>query len=156
MQIEKANKENLKEICHLIKESIVNLCGDDHLNKQEHIDNWLSARSESEMDALLFGSESQAFVCADKGVVVGISHIKNNGELTLCYVHPKKLGRGIGSFILQAAENQAEEWGIKQIQLVSTATARSFYLSQGYEQYQDSIMYIGMPGYPLKKAVMLL
>ncbi|KAA3616876.1 MAG: GNAT family N-acetyltransferase [Calditrichaeota bacterium] len=86
-----------------------------------------------------------------KGQIVGVSHIKNNGEITLCYVHPKKSRLGIGKLMLHVAEKQAEEWGIFQVWVVRSGTAKDFYISQGYKQYAKSITYLGMPGFPLKK-----
>ncbi|KAA3616875.1 MAG: hypothetical protein D8M58_17900 [Calditrichaeota bacterium] len=67
LHIEKAKKESLEEMCNVIKSSIVNLCSEDHKNQQEHLDNWLSARSEKKMNDLLFDKESQAFVCIKRG-----------------------------------------------------------------------------------------
>ena len=153
MRIEKAKKEDLKEIYRVVRESIVQLCVADHHNNDEHISNWLKARSETEMGEFLFNGESQAFVCRTGSDISGMSHIKKNGEITLCYVHPQYLGQGIGQAVLSAAEKQALQWSIKEINLTSTSTAREFYIHHGFTQCKDPITCFGMPGYPLKKTI---
>lgn len=153
MKIEKADKKHLKAIAEVIKDSIESLCGKDHLNKKEHIENWLLERSEHNLGKILFNSDSQAFVCINKENVVGVSHITNSGELKLCYVHSDYIGQRIGHLLLKAAEQQAQEWGLSKITMISTNTAKGFYCSHGYIKSGEQILYIGMPGYPLEKKI---
>ncbi|MDH5648470.1 MAG: GNAT family N-acetyltransferase [Gammaproteobacteria bacterium] len=153
MKIEEATRESLQEISELIKQSIVTLCQADHQNKPEHLQAWLSARASDKLAHELFGNNSRAFTCRHEGRLAGVVNINTTGEMTLCYVHPAYSGRGVGRLLLQAAEEQAIKWGLKQIHLVSTRTAREFYLSQGFESNGEEICHIGMPGYPLLKVI---
>ena len=57
---------------------------------------------------------------------------------------------GAITFEIDAAERQADEWHLREISLISTTTARPFYLASGCKQYNDTVLYIGMTGYPLK------
>lgn len=99
----------------------------------------------------MFNTASQAFVCLQQQIIIGVAHITRHGELTLCYVHPQHAGAGVGRLLLAAVESQALAWGIERISLISTTTARQFYLAHGYTQYSEPVLYIGMAGYPLQK-----
>ena len=153
MNIEKATNDSLGEIYRIIRNSIINLCAADHSNEKGNLENWLAARSPENLEKLLFDGKSQAFVCIENEKVIGVSHIKKDGELTLCYVHSEYAGKGIGRIILEAAEKQADIWKLEEINLISTATAKRFYLAQGFEENGAPISYFGMPGFPLKKAL---
>ncbi len=143
----------LREICEVIHDSIIKLCINDHLNQNTHIEEWLSERSIENLESLLFNNKTQAFICSFHNQIVGVSNIDNRGELSLCYVHPAYTGKGIDHMILGAVENQAQELGLDEVKLISTTTAKNFYLSNGYNQYDEPIAHIGMTGYPLKKHI---
>lgn len=100
---------------------------------------------------MLFTPDSRAIACTDGTEIIGLAHITHAGMLTLCYVQPGRTGEGVGRFLLAEAERQAAEWGLQELQLISTATAREFYLAHHYEQYAEAVLYIGMPGYPMMK-----
>lgn len=153
MKIEKAEKHDLESIVDVIQDSIINLCHKDHLNKNEHLQAWLTERSEQNLQDILFNSHSRTFICICDGRIAGMSHIDNSGELKLCYVHSQYTGKGIGRLLLEAAEQQAKAWGLVKITMTSTTTAMNFYLSQGYTQNGEQIMCIGMPGHPLAKNI---
>ena len=151
MRVEPATKASLAAICDLIRASIEALCTADHGNQEHHLDTWLAERSADRLEPVLFGSDSQAFVCIDGDRLTGVSHVRRDGELTLCYVDPRDVGRGVGRAVLDAAEDQALRWGLGEVYLTSTATARAFYLANGYEASGAAVPCMGMPGYPLRK-----
>jgi len=149
--IEKARREQLGAIDEVISDAIVNLCEQDHMNQVQHIETWLAQRSPGILEQLLFSGDAQGFVCIIDGHIVGIAHINAKGQMKLCYVHSEYTGRGIGRALVAAVEQQAGEWGLEQITMTSTKTAKDFYLTLGYSQSSDPIPCFGMPGYPLKK-----
>lgn len=151
MKIEKAKPEQLHDICELVQNSITKLCAADHFNQQHHIEAWVADRSIENIEQMLFTLNSITFVCVDNTHIVGVSHLTNSGVLDLCYVQYQHIGKGIGRMILAAAETQAQAWACDEISLISSATAKQFYLSHGYEQHKETIIHIGMPGYPLRK-----
>jgi len=153
LKIVKAEKESIARIISVINDSIENLCHQDHLNKKKHLDEWLNERSQVNLENQLFHDNTQTFVCVDKGKIIGVSQIDKSGDLKLCYVHSQYTGIGAGRLLLVAAENQAKEWGLKQVSMVSTRTAHDFYQSQGYINDGKAVACIGMPGYPLVKSI---
>ena len=154
MDIRKATRDRLHEIHGVIRESIKCLCTADHLGNPSHIETWLAARSQTELDELILRSDSQGFVCVDANdLVVGVSHITTCGELTLCYVAPTHSGLGIGSKLLAVAESQARNWDLLAIRLTSTTTAKAFYESHGYEPCAETIACFGVTGHPLRKSL---
>lgn len=153
MKIIKAKKEFLSEMIDVINDSIINLCKNDHQNSDEHINNWLTERSLGNLEAKLFHEDSQAFICIEDSIIIGVVLIEKSGTLQLCYVHSEHAGKGVGRILLAASENQAREWGLNSINMVSTGTARDFYRSHGYLKNGDIVGCIGMPGYPLIKNI---
>lgn len=149
LEILNADKTQLDEIARVIRASIVGLYEPDHGNQQNHLDDWLAARSATKLEPVLFAGDAAAFVCIDHGRLIGVSRITRAGELKLCYVHPQYTGKGVGRLLLEAAEQQARDWGLAQISLTSTQTAKRFYLARGYQPCGEPVACIGMPGYPL-------
>ncbi|NNE66967.1 MAG: GNAT family N-acetyltransferase [Pyrinomonadaceae bacterium] len=155
MNITVIQKSHLNEIHALIRDSITLLCTIDHGNDQENLDFWLANRSPESLAKVIDASDSKGFVCMDETSIVGVAHIKRTGELTLCYVHPEHPGKGIGSRLLTMIEGQARHWGIKEITLISTATAKPFYEKHEYFEYDEPVTYLRMPGYLMKKVLSL-
>lgn len=153
MRTIEASREHLDEIALVIRDSIVNLCHADHQNSKQHMDAWLTERGIGNLERALFAPGSQAFICLYDGHVIGVSLIDRAGELKLCYVHSRHVGKGAGQLLLAAAEQQAGRWGLDKVTLTSTRTARGFYLSHGYQSCGESVPCIGMPGYPLEKTI---
>ncbi len=71
-------------------------------------------------------------VAIDSGVLVGVALLTRAGKLQLCYLLPEALHRGIGAAMLTQIEAQALQWGIKSLQMHSTATAAAFCERQGF------------------------
>ena len=66
------------------------------------------------------------------GEVVGVALLTQAGKLSLCYVLPEVMHRGVGKALLHGVEDQARAWGIGVLKLNSTASARDFYARNGY------------------------
>jgi GNAT superfamily N-acetyltransferase len=78
--------------------------------------------------------ESQVLVAVEDGVILGVAAIDNSGKITLNYVSPSARFRGVSKALIGRLEARALEFGVRTVTLESTATARGFYLSAGYEE----------------------
>ena len=78
--------------------------------------------------------ESHVFVAAEDGVILGVAAINNSGKITLNYVSPDARFRRVSKALVARLEACALEFGFSGVTLESTATARRFYLSAGYEE----------------------
>jgi putative acetyltransferase len=56
------------------------------------------------------------------------------------YIAPEHQGRGIGSLLLKALENQIRGQGLNYAELESALNARSFYENRGYQFMGERIM----------------
>jgi GNAT superfamily N-acetyltransferase len=66
--------------------------------------------------------------------VLAVGGVTDAGEITLNYVSPDARFRGISRALLQALEQRAAERGNAEVRLLSTDTARRFYLAAGYAE----------------------
>lgn len=72
------------------------------------------------------------FVAEENGKLVGFGDYNPKGELTGLYIHKDFLLRWIGTKLLQRMEQQAYKEGLRTFHLLSTITAKEFYLRHGY------------------------
>ena len=149
--IVKAKSEYAQQVCDVIKQSIQVLCVSDHKNDSDIIDSWLSNKTVSNCRSWIESKQNKSFVMIEEGVVSGISMIGSNGYIYLCYVHPDKVGFGIGKSLLSACETQAFEWSLSEITVDSTLTAKSFYESQGFHKNGEPFLEQNLWSYPLVK-----
>lgn len=65
-------------------------------------------------------------------LIVGVGLIRRSGDFDLCYLKPGWQRMGIGSAIVRVVEDQAYNWGIAEVRLLSAHDAQSFWMHHGY------------------------
>lgn len=127
-----AAPEDAPAACAVLRRSIEECCALDHQNKRHILDAWLGNKTAQNV-ALWFSSPSNyALVAHSDGELVGVALLTQAGKLSLCYVLPEVLHRGVGKALLADIEAQARRWDISVLRLNSTASARQFYERNGY------------------------
>ena len=71
-------------------------------------------------------------MAVEDGRIAGVGGVTDTGLVTLNYVSPEARLRGVSRAMMAALERRARERGNRECTLVSTATARRFYLACGY------------------------
>jgi GNAT superfamily N-acetyltransferase len=118
--------------CDVLRRSIAECCLLDHRNDAAILAAWLGNKT-PQMVATWFASATNfSLVAVDGGAMVGVALLTRAGKLALCYLLPEARRRGIGKALLGRIEAQARQWGVRVLQLHSTATAEPFYAAQGY------------------------
>ena len=118
--------------CNVLRRSITECCEQDHRNDAAILDAWLGNKT-PQMVANWFSSPTNfSLVAFDGGELVGVALLTGAGKLALCYLLPEARGKGIGKALLTRMEDQACGWGVKALQLHSTAGGAPFFASQGY------------------------
>jgi GNAT superfamily N-acetyltransferase len=118
--------------CQVLRRSIAECCLQDHQNDPAILDAWLGNKT-PDMVATWFASAGNfSIVAIEEDVLIGVALLTRAGKLSLCYLVPEAHGHGAGKALLTRVEAQARQWGIKSLQLHSTATAAEFYASQGF------------------------
>ena len=79
--------------------------------------------------------------------IVGVARMQTNtptqGQVRCVAVAPHVQGQGVGKLLMQYLENLAQQKGIKEIILDARENAVKFYLSIGYEVFEDSYLLFG-------------
>lgn len=134
LEIRIATSGDAFEACNVLRRSIVECCSLDHRNDPAILEAWLGNKT-PEMVACWFASPTNfALVAVDAGAVVGVALLTRAGKLALCYLLPEAQRRGAGKALVEKLEVQAREWGIKALQLHSTASAQAFFARLGYDE----------------------
>jgi GNAT superfamily N-acetyltransferase len=76
-----------------------------------------------------------------------------DGELALLYVVPQVHGTGVGRALLAALETAGRRAGLTEFRLESTATAREFYVRNGFSSAGEPSCGSGIIGYLMRKAL---
>lgn len=149
--IVEAKPEHARDVCDVLRQSIKKLCVADHKNDPEILESWLNNKTPANCKLWIESDQGKFFVAIEKSTTVGIAAIGKNGYIYLCYMHPDKVGEGIGKQLLVTCENQALAWGLKEMAVDSTQTAKEFYESQGFEKSDEPFVDDNMCSYPLTK-----
>lgn len=134
MQIREARIEDAVEACQVVRRSITELCLADHHDDPAILQKWLANKTPENMRSWIAAPDNYMFVATDGEAILGVASVTTSGEVILNYVSPEARFRGISKALLQRLEAKAAELGNETCVLTSTGTARSFYLSAGYEE----------------------
>ena len=146
-----ARLEHTQSICDVIRQSITQLCFEDHHNKLSVLGPWLSNKTVDNCELWIENKESKSFVALEDQRPVGISMMGNNGYIFLCYVHPENVGFGIGKQLILSCEKQAMSLGLEEMNVDSSLTAKGFYQAQGFKSNGASFIEDNLRSYPLCK-----
>ncbi|HEY9454902.1 MAG TPA: GNAT family N-acetyltransferase [Bradyrhizobium sp.] len=115
-----------------MRRSIAELCITDHRDDPAILKGWLANKQPDIVASWIARSENSVLVAVDDGMIVAVGLITDAGEIQLNYVSPDARFRGVSRALVEAMEARAIERGNLRCHLVSTETARRFYLSAGY------------------------
>ena len=108
--------------------SIRGVCASHYTAAQ--IEAWAAPkRAEDYKTAMASGT---LLVAEDGGTIVGFGDCGHQGVVRGLYLHPDRLGAGIGRRLLDALEAAARQRGITEMQLHSSLNAIPFYERAGY------------------------
>jgi putative acetyltransferase len=129
MDIRPAQEEDYSDIAQLRAQTIRSVNAKDY--PEDIIEHW-SAKVGVE-DFRNTANACKRWVAVKTGKIIGFCEHTFDGEISRMYVHKNHLREGIGSQLLEVAENSLRQQGCKEVQIESTITAKSFYENNGYE-----------------------
>jgi GNAT superfamily N-acetyltransferase len=132
IEIRTAILEDAPGACEVLRSSIEQCCVQDHQNQPQILDAWLGNKTAQNVASWIASPSNFTLVAEHEGQIVGVALLTQAGKLSLCYVVPAMLHRGVGKALLAEVEAQARRWDISVIRLHSTASARHFYVRNGY------------------------
>jgi len=152
MEIRDAVAEDAPAACQVMRRSIAELCVADHRNDPTILQRWLSNKTPEIFMSWMLQPGNSLLVAVKGGSILGVGAVTGTGEITLNYVSPDARFRGISRALLGALEARAAERGHVRCMLISTETARQFYLAAGYIEDRSSTGKSGTSsGYPMAK-----
>lgn len=129
MKIRKAVPEDAVLIRHIVEQSIWGSYPDCYC--PEAIEMFLEHHSMENIQKEL--KEHTLFLLLDGETAVGTGCLKGE-EIKLLYFLPEAQGKGYGSFLLKALEEEAIRQGKTQVVLEASIPGRPLYLRRGYEE----------------------
>jgi GNAT superfamily N-acetyltransferase len=151
MHVRSAKIEDAVEACSVLRRSITELCRADHHDDPVVLEQWLSNKTPDNVRSWISSPNSCFAVATEGGKIIGVGAMLRTGEITLNYISPEARFRGVSKAILTWLEARALELGIIRCTLKSTATARRFYLSNGYAQQGAFTDDFGAESYAMAK-----
>jgi len=116
----------------VLRRSITELCGADHLEDAATLERWLSNKTAAHFRRWLADPESALYIAELEATIAGVGLVHQSGEIRLCYVSPDFQRAGAGRALLAALEEQARDWGLESVRLDSSRAALTFYARHGY------------------------
>lgn len=126
--------EYSKELCELIKESIIMNCSVDYNNDPQVMKKWLANKTPDNISQWIDSENNISLAAFDtsKNQIAGFALMSKNGEILLNYVLSAYLYQGVGKALLNEMEQVARSSRIKALSVVSTITAKNFYERNGF------------------------
>jgi GNAT superfamily N-acetyltransferase len=153
MQIRDAVPSDASEACEVLRRSVTELCVADHKNDADILARWLANKTPEIVASWIGQPANSLLVAVEHGTILAVGSVSDRGEIGLNYVSPDARFRGVSRALLKALEARARERGSACCTLVSTETARRFYLSAGYWDSGPSAMTFGTRSYPMTREI---
>jgi GNAT superfamily N-acetyltransferase len=158
MIIRDATPADAPQACQVLRDSIIELCSADHRDDPAILARWLANKTPDNVAEWADGVGRSLLVAvedtASREAILAVGGVRDSGEITLNYVAPAARFRGVSSALLAALEGRAIQRGATTATLLSTETARRFYLARGYRDEGPSVGKFGTAAsYPMMKTL---
>ena len=152
MEIRDALPEDAAAACEVIRRSISELCGADHLNDPVILGRWLANKTPEIVASWISRPCNSVLVAVENATILAVGAVTDAGEITLNYVSPDARFRGASRAMLVALETRARDRGNRRCTLFSTETARRLYQTAGYIEVGPAQHKLGTTSsYPMSK-----
>ena len=153
VQIRVAQESDAAGACEVLRRSITECCTKDHGNDQTLLSPWLENKTPENLRQWIGAPGSYGLVAEIQGEIVGVAMMLDSGEVTLCYLIPEVLHKGVGKALLGELESKGRALGLRELRLNSTKTAFDFYSRNGFKSSGAQSMWHGIGCYPMAKVL---
>jgi len=141
--------------CDVLRRSITECCVEDHKNAAVVLDVWLKNKTPQNVRSWFQNPGNFPVVAEVDGKIVGVALMSKSGEVALCYLVQDARFIGAGKALLSSMEIEAARRGLDSLHLESTATARAFYLHNGFLPSDEPKEAFGVTVFPMRKRLSL-
>jgi GNAT superfamily N-acetyltransferase len=131
--------------------SVTELCSADHHDDPANIAQWVSNRTPDGVARMLAKPEQSFLVAERDGEIAAVGAVNRQGVVIFNYVSPAHRFQGVSRALLAALEQLLRDWGHAEARLVSTNTARRFYLEGGWVEDGPPLVEGFSTSYPMRK-----
>lgn len=131
--VRRAEVEDTAAVVTVLRRSITELCVADHGNDPGVLGAWLENKTAEKARSWIESPRNCMLVAEVGGAVCGVASLSLTGGILLCYLLPEVKSTGVGRAMLEGLEAEARRLGIRELSLESTASARGFYMKQGFQ-----------------------
>jgi GNAT superfamily N-acetyltransferase len=154
MEIRRARILEAEAICVVHRRSIIELCEADHHHDPAILEEWLASNTPENYKLWIERPDNNLLVAVQGDTILAVGCVTDAGNITVNYVSPDARFRGVSKAMLAAMEEAARERGAETCTLVSTETARRFYLGAGYiERGPPERRFGADSAYPMAKRI---
>jgi GNAT superfamily N-acetyltransferase len=150
--IRPAHPAEAAQACQILRDSITQLCLEDHDGQPAALSAWLANKTVETVRGWIESNPKGFLVAAGPDGIGAVGSVTPRGAILLNYVAPAARFQGASTTLLRGLEARAAAWGAKGCTLTSTATARLFYLAHGYVEETPIIRsFGGKPAFPMHR-----
>ena len=142
------------QISRVLIRSITYLCAADHHKDAALLAAW-TAKKDPQTIRHWIQSGATLWLAEVDGTVAGVGGLRHGAEISLLYVDPAHVRRGVGLALLIRLERELAGQGCRTAQVEATATAREFYRRFGWQDAGAPLDWLGMQHYPMRKSLHL-
>ena len=151
--IRAAGPHDAEAMSRVLIASIHELCAADHGGDPAALADWTAEKTPEAIRGWLVPGHGVR-VAESGGEIAAVGAWSAAGEVLLLYVAPAHRRQGISAALLAAMEAEMAGAGLAEARLVSTGTARDFYLSQGWQEEGCAVPCHRTEGFPMRKRLL--
>jgi putative acetyltransferase len=113
----------------IFEASILELTGEDYSEAQRAA--WAAAAEDEDAFAARLARQT-TLIALLGGESAGFASLKGNDQIDMLYVHPRAIGQGVATVLIDALEKLAAGRGAPLLSVDASDTARGFFQERGY------------------------
>ena len=151
VKIREAKGSDAHQCSEVLCASIRELCVADHKGDEQIISQWISNKTEENLQAWILDQGTKFFVSESGNEVLGVGAINLPDEVALNYVSPRFRYQGLSRAMLAVLENALREAGCAKAQLTITITSHEFYQASGWADVKVTHSWPGLKSHIMEK-----
>jgi GNAT superfamily N-acetyltransferase len=155
MQIRRYKPGEEEELWKLYYDTTHNILGKTYTKEQ--IERW-APHNQDMVEWKKRLKNKKPFVIVDAHTIIGFAELEPDGHIDYFYVHHEWQGKGVGSILYNAIEEEAINQKVSHLYAEVSVPAKAFFLKQGFkvlEEMNNKICGAPAPNFKMEKKLTL-